>query len=121
MKFERILTIYWSKGFLYNGVLQPFTTPLPLLFKKIKGWSKHTSNLLLSRFEVYNLYLNPTQSTSPLLTNLYFSFNLFFSQHTSVNNRPQELQKYFLIKLLLIKTSRGRSHSLGKPSRGQRT
>ena len=32
-----------------------------------------------------------------------------------------DLTRYHLLRLYLIKTTRGRSHALGKPSRGQRT
>ena len=44
-----------------------------------------------------------------------------FSQLTSVNNSVFDLTRYNLLRLYLIKTTRGRSHALGKPSRGQRT
>ena len=49
------------------------------------------------------------------------ALNIFLSQFSSVNNQLSEIQKYSLIRLLLIRATRGRAHALGKPSRGQRT
>jgi len=46
---------------------------------------------------------------------------MYLSQLTSINNDINELIRYNLIRLYLIKTFRGRAQSLGKPSRGQRT
>jgi ribosomal protein S13 len=48
-------------------------------------------------------------------------FNMYFSQFLSINNSIDELVKYNVIRLYLIKSFRGKSQSLGKPSRGQRT
>ena len=121
VKFERILEIYWSKGLLINGLLTPFNSPLPSLLKKLPGYSATTTRFLIRRFELYQL-LNSLKFKSSLLhPQLLKSVNIFFSNLTSVNNTPAELIKYNLIRLLLIKSTRGRSHALGKPSRGQRT
>lgn len=49
------------------------------------------------------------------------SLNLIFSKITNINGQESELKRGNLIRLYLIKTTRGRSHALGKPSRGQRT
>jgi ribosomal protein S13 len=44
-----------------------------------------------------------------------------FSRLTTVNNSIFDVTRYTLLRLYLIKTTRGRAHALGKPSRGQRT
>lgn len=48
-------------------------------------------------------------------------FNNIFSQLNSVNNTYDELKKLYIIRLYLIKSTRGLSHALGKPVNGQRT
>lgn len=47
--------------------------------------------------------------------------NLTFSQVNSVNNSIEELKKFNILRLYLIKSHRGKCHALGKPVRGQRT
>lgn len=49
------------------------------------------------------------------------SLNLILAQVGSVNKPVVEITRLNLIRLYLIKTYRGRGHSLGKPIRGQRT
>jgi ribosomal protein S13 len=49
------------------------------------------------------------------------SFNLILAQVGNINKPVSELTRLNLIRLYLIKTFRGRGHSLGKPIRGQRT
>jgi ribosomal protein S13 len=46
---------------------------------------------------------------------------MFLAQLMNINSNIDELLRYNLIRLYLIKTFRGRCHALGKPSRGQRT
>ena len=121
MKFERILEIYWSKGLLINGLLTPFHSPLYNLLKKLPGYSHFTLNFIIRRFELYHLVNTLNYKTSLFHPQLLKVLNIFFSNFTSVNNTPTELVKYNLIRLLLVKSSRGRAHALGKPSRGQRT
>ena len=121
MKFERVLTIYWSKGFLINGFLKPFNTPLISFFKYPGGYSLFILALISKRFEIYNLFESRNYQNSTQKPEILRSINIFFSQLSTVNNRLSEIKKYSLIKLLLIKSSRGRAHALGKPSRGQRT
>ena len=62
-----------------------------------------------------------TISISALEASLGDSLNLILSQITSINSQVYELHRVNLIRLYLIKSTRGRSHALGKPSRGQRT
>lgn len=77
--------------------------------------------LLIDRFEFHALRRHPKQPIAGLAPFLVMALNIMFSQLTSVNNTVLELTKYNLVRLYLIKTTRGRSHALGKPSRGQRT
>ena len=48
-------------------------------------------------------------------------FNNLLSQINSVNNAYLDLKKLNILRFYLIKSSRGWSHALGKPVRGQRT
>ena len=121
MKFEHILQIYWSKGFLISGKLQNFQTSFKYMFDLTGGYSYSMKKLLISRFEMSSLIRNPDQSISQIYPTLPQSLNKMFSEITSVNNTVEDLTRFNLIKLYLIKTTRGKSHALGKPSRGQRT
>jgi len=121
MKFEHVLQIYWSKGFLTNGKLQSFNTSFKNLFNEPGGASKSTQLKLIQRFELYSLIRRPNQPISSISDTLPESLNLLFSKITNINNSVSDLTKYSLLRLYLTKTTRGRSHALGKPSRGQRT
>ena len=55
MKFERVLGIYWSKGFLCNGYLTSYHTPPLKFFKEISGYSNYLYNVLVARFEIFTL------------------------------------------------------------------
>ena len=121
MKFEHVLQIYWSKGVLYNSYLQRFTTSFKYMFRQPGGFSHPLRNFLIRRFELHTLQKD---SDIPIINfGQYFpmSLNLFFSEFSSVNNTTQQLTQRQLVRLYLIKTTRGRSHALGKPCRGQRT
>ena len=121
MKFEHVLQIYWSKGLLINGRLQSFNSSIKTLFSLSKGFNRSTHRLIVNRFEIRKLKLLTETPLIELSSTIAQSINLIFSQLTSVNNTIFELTRYRLIRLYLIKTTRGRSHALGKPSRGQRT
>merc|ERR1711957_378311 len=86
---------------LFNGTLSPFETSLKLLFNNVGGIQTSFKNILVKRFEMYQTLLN----SKTLLP--------FYGKET--------LRSLNLICLYLIKTFRGRGHSLGKPIRGQRT
>ena len=121
MKFEHVLQIYWSKGFLMSGQLQNFHTSFHTLFTIPKGCSTSTKNALIKRFEHHKLAVNPYQSLHTLGPVISLSLNILFSQSANINVSVMEVVKHSCIRLYLIKTTRGRSQALGKPSRGQRT
>ena len=121
MKFEYVLQIYWSKGILINSKLQPYTTRLRDLFDEPKGFSWPSKQKLISRFELHTFKRHPKQSLNCFGSYIPMTINIMFSQLTSVNATTLDLTRHNLLRLYLIKTTRGRSHALGKPSRGQRT
>lgn len=121
MKFEYVLQIYWSKGILINTYLQGFQTNFNDVFKGPGGFAWSTKNLLIDRFELHQLKKNPNLPLDAFGIYIPLTLNILFSQITSVNAMVSELTRYNFIRLYLIKTTRGRSHALGKPSRGQRT
>jgi len=121
MKFEYVLQIYWSKGLLINSKLQSFQTNFNDLFLEPGGFSWSTKNLIIERFELHTLIRSPNQPINKFGLYVPMTLNLMFSQLTSVNSIVSELTRCNLLRLYLIKTTRGRSHALGKPSRGQRT
>ena len=121
MKFEHVLQIYWSKGLLMNGKLQTFQTPFRDMFVVPGGFNWPMKNLLIARFELYQLVRSPQIPLNDFGTCFTSSLNMLFSQLTSINNSVSQLTRFNFLRLYLIKTTRGRAHALGKPSRGQRT
>jgi len=121
MKFEHVLQIYWSKGLLMNGKLQTFQTPFRDVFAVPGGFNWPTKNLLIARFELYQLVRTPQIPLNEFGNCFTSSLNVLFSQLTSINNSVAQLTRLNFLRLYLIRTTRGRSHALGKPSRGQRT
>jgi len=123
MKFEQLLQIYWSRGFLYGGKTQTFDTLIFNFLNSKPGLSRKNTNFFLKRFEIQHLFLKKNNKKTFLILKLDKRkiINMYLSQLTSINNDINELIRYNLIRLYLIKTFRGRAQSLGKPSRGQRT
>lgn len=121
MKFEQLLQIYWSRGFLYGGKVKNFNINLKNFFEDNIGLSDKSKEKLIKRFELNFLLYDNEKTFTHISLDRRKIINMYLSQLTSINNNIFELIKYNLIRLYLIKTFRGRCHALGKPSRGQRT
>lgn len=121
MKFEQLLQIYWSRGFLYGGKVRSFNVTLKNFFFENSGLSNKSKLKIIQRFEFNFLKHDVSKNFLTLSLDQRKIMNMYFSQLTSINNTIFELIKYNLIRLYLIKTFRGRSHALGKPVHGQRT
>lgn len=121
MKFEQLLQIYWSRGFLYGGKVKSFNINLKTFFEENSGLANKAKKQLIQRFELNHFLFNKTQTFTSLPLDQRKIINMYLSQIISINNNVFELIKYNLIRLYLIKTFRGRCYALGKPSRGQRT
>lgn len=121
MKFEQVLQIYWSKGFLYSGRVIPFTTDLSSFCSGIGGIGLATKLQIVRRFELNLLYNDYFSSFSEYDKDVRKFINILLSQINSVNNQLAEVDRYSLLRLYLIKSYRGKAQALGKPSRGQRT
>ena len=121
MKFEQLLQIYWSKGFLFAGKIKSFNVNIKDFFFDMRGFNLKNKIYFIKRFELtaFNKHLGKNLS----LISLDFKkiINMYFSQLVSINNSIDDLIKYNLIRLYLIKSFRGKAQALGKPSRGQRT
>lgn len=121
MKFEQLLQIYWSKGFLFGGKIKSFNTNLNDLFKQLNGLNLTTKTQFIKRFEFTNFQFDKSQNFSNLTLDEKKIINMYLSQFLSINNNISELLKYNIIRLYLIKSFRGKAQALGKPCRGQRT
>lgn len=121
MKFEQVLQIYWSKGFLYNGKILPFNLTLKDLVSRLGGLNKAFTTVLIKRFELNSMVFNYTMDFTQYPSDLSKSINILLSQVSSVNNQLNEVDRYNLIRLYLIKSYRGKAQAIGKPSHGQRT
>ncbi len=121
MKFEQLLQIYWSRGFLYGGKVRNFNVTLKDFFLERPGLGTLSMKKLVQRFELNHFLYEKSLSFLSLPLDQRKIINMYLSQIISINNSIFELLKYTLIRLFLIKTHRGRCYALGKPSRGQRT
>jgi ribosomal protein S13 len=123
LKFEQILKIYWSRGFLYAGKTQSFNTTFKDFFIEKKGLALKSKILFIKRFEIQ--YFTLTKNKNQTFLNYPLEqrkiVNMYLSQIMNINNNIFELIKYNLIRYYLIKSYRGRCYALGKPSKGQRT
>lgn len=121
LKFEQVLKIYWSKGIFYNTKLHSFDLTIWELFRDTGGFNWALRNWIIKRFELYWLEKGTHVPLSSLDRSVSDALNVLFSQITSINHQLTDLHRGNLIRLYLTRTTRGRSHALGKPSRGQRT
>lgn len=113
--------MYWSKGLFFNGRVFSFNHSLDSFCTEVYGISHPTMRQILYRFELNNVlkrrYLHLTESSKSMLSTL----NIIFSQLSSINHLIKDIKKLSIVKLYLLKTTRGKAQALGKPSRGQRT
>jgi ribosomal protein S13 len=120
MKFERLLQIYWTRGFLYGGKTFKFNLKITDFSILFPGFNAFNTKLLRERFELANkanrfiFQHSFAQEKKEIL-------NLYLAQLTSVNDSIFALQKLIVVRFFLTKLFRGRAQALGKPSRGQRT
>lgn len=121
MKFEHVLQIYWSKGFLFTTRLIPFDTSLKNFLVPVGGLGWSTKEKFIKRFELIQFTKNRNLSLITLDPFVRKAINILLSLLTSVNNQIGDLVRLYIIRLYLTKTTRGRAQALGKPSRGQRT
>ena len=121
LKFEQLLQIYWSRGFLYGGKVKNFNINLKNFFDENIGLSNKSKQKLIKRFELNFLFYDNEKTFTSISLDRRKIINMYLSQLSSINSNIFELIKYNLIRLYLIKTFRGRCHALGKPVKGQRT
>jgi ribosomal protein S13 len=123
MKFEQLLQVYWSKGFYFAGRMRSFNMTIDEFFLELAGLGKHSKFLFIKRFEFgyYRYKPHKEVNLTTFTSEQRKVINMYFSQMTSVSHDIEDLLRYNLIRLYLIKTFRGKSQALGKPSRGQRT
>jgi len=120
LKFEKLLQIYWLKGFLSGGEVVPFETPVLALFHEFPGLASHSFMNLARRLE-----LSTELRENPLCTSFtdieLRTINVYLAQLASINIPLLEYEQKAATRYYLIKSYRGRRQALGKPSRGQRT
>ena len=121
MNFEQVLRIYWTKGIFYNAKPHTFDITFRYLFTDTGGFNWALRNIFKYRFELKMLKKSTEYSLSDFDPSIAFALNVLFSKISNINSQESELIRANFIRLYLIKSTRGRSHALGKPSRGQRT
>jgi ribosomal protein S13 len=121
MKFEQVLQIYWTKGFLCSGRVLPFNVDWRQFSNATEGIALFNKLKLLRRFELSSLYHDHKLTFDNMDKESRRSMNRIFSQMSSINYRLSDLTRLNIIRLYLIKSFRGKAQACGKPSRGQRT
>jgi ribosomal protein S13 len=87
----------------------------------MRGFSLVSKKLFITRFELHNFIIKKEKSLVTLSLDQRKIMNMYLSQIISINYGIKDLVKYNILRLYLIKSFRGRSQAMGKPSRGQRT
>lgn len=121
MKFEQLIQIYWSRGFLIGGSTYPFNTTFSEFSDGKPGISFKFKIMFYKRFELNNFVNNKKKQIGIPNSDIKKIYNMFIAQNVNVNNEVFELIRYNVIRLFLIRTYRGRCAALGKPAHGQRT
>lgn len=106
---------------MYSGKVRSFNTTLTSFFDENLGMSEYVKKQFVKRFEINHFIAKREESFTSLTLERRKIINMYLSRIISINNNINELIKYNLIRLYLIKTFKGRCHALGKPVRGQRT
>jgi ribosomal protein S13 len=120
LKFEQLLKIYWARGFLYGGHAEKYDVSFHEFFVQKKGLNLNAKKKFIKRFDLY--FMQKTKKSFLYLDLEYRKvINMYLSQLSCINYSIDELIRYNIIRLYLIKSFRGRCLALGKPSRGQRT
>lgn len=120
MKFEQLLQIYWTRGFLYGGNSEKYDCEFNEFFLEKQGLNLLAKKKFILRFEL-NFFAKKNKNFLHFPIEQKKIINMYLSQLTSINHSRSELIRYNYIRLYLIKSFRGRCHLLGKPLRGQRT
>ena len=121
MKFDQLLKIYWSKGFFINNTLTPYNINIKQFKNLFLGLNRYLVIKLIKRFELSNFFFNLDYIFDDLSLNKKKTINMYLASILNVNFDIFLLNKYNLIRFYLIKSYRGKSYSLHKPVRGQRT
>ena len=121
MKFEQVLQIYWTKGFLFGGRVFPFAVNWARLSDGTSGIGIRTKIKLIRRLELTSFFYDRLENLTVLTKESRRSVNRILSKMSSINFQVTELNKLNIIRLFLIKSFRGKAQAMGKPSRGQRT
>lgn len=106
---------------MYGGKARSFDISIFNFINSLEGWAAYNKFFFLKRFELINknYYLNKNLSSFNLEDRKII--NMYLSQYVSINHPISQLLRYNIIRLYLIKSFRGKSQAMGKPSRGQRT
>ncbi len=121
MKFEHLLQLYWTKGYLVGGKLLTFHQENRNFIKTLNGFNTFIYLILLKRFELNALLTNADFTFTKLMLDERKILNIFFARILTVNNNIFDYNYLNLIKLYLIKHYRARCQAIGKPAHGQRT
>ena len=121
MKFEHVLAVYWANHFLFNGRINKLSISLKAFFGNIGGLRGSTKVAFLLRFEFIKSFKYPKLPLSFYPRAFLRGLNIVLSQISTVNNQVNEITKLSIARLYLIRSTRGKAHALGKPTRGQRT
>ena len=113
--------MYWTKSFLFGGLAFPFETDWRRYGPNTVGIGYSIKFHVIRRFELHTHYYNPRASLSVLDEEDRLTLNRLFSQIGSIRAQVNEVNRFNIIRLFLIRSFRGKAQAFGKPSHGQRT
>lgn len=98
-----------------------FDINLDFLIKNCDGIGRAFKDSFINRFEMLQVRRKRTTSIAAYPQSVQSALNKILAKISSVNYPISDVIRYNIIRLYLIRSYRGRSQALGKPSRGQRT
>ena len=101
MKFEQLLRIYWSRGFLYGGKTQSFNVNFKEFFDDKPGLKTKSINLFIKRFELQHFALpenNEKTFSSKFSLDRRKIINMYLSQIISINSNISASNKAINMK-----------------------
>ena len=121
MKFEQLLQLYWTKGYLFGGQLHSFHAPTPHTFRQWSGLGSTFFTHVAKRFELGLINYNRQFNFTTLIKKERQIINMFLARLLTSNYSYSSWQRYHILRLYSTRTYAGRCHMLGKPVHGQRT
>jgi hypothetical protein len=92
LRFEQVLKVYWTKGFLFGGHEVSFQSPWRTFAEEAGGMGITTRRKFVRRYELFAEYYDNTASFETLNKQQRLAMNYILSLMTTVNHQLSEIQ-----------------------------